>query len=75
MTQPLNHSAEYMSLVAQQLAGYSRRIVVECSFHTLELLVKPDADLGDRFKAWDVETKEFLFVNGWLFTFEDVVVS
>lgn len=34
----------------------------------LFLLVKPDADLNDRFKAWDMDQQEFIMVNGWLFS-------
>jgi hypothetical protein len=36
--------------------------------HTLELLIKPDADLDGTFPAFDRGENEMLSVNGWLFS-------
>jgi hypothetical protein len=53
------------------LDGFTKAILAESIHHTLYLLVKPDADLGERFKAWDMDEQEFIWVNGWLFTCEE----
>ena len=55
------------------LKGYTKEIIAT-NDHGLELflLVQPDADLDDRFKAWDTDCQEFICVNGWLFSIEDV---
>ena len=54
------------------LKGYTKEIIAT-NDHGLELflLVQPDADLDDRFKAWDTDCQEFIRVNGWLFSIED----
>ena len=53
------------------LHGYTKEVMADCSEHTLLLLVEPDTDLDSRFKAWDTEEQEWLYVNGWLFSFEE----
>ena len=35
--------------------------------YELFLLVKPDTDYDDTFRAWDTDAQEFIRVNGWLF--------
>lgn len=52
------------------LEGFTKEIVASNNEMDLYLLVKPDADLGDTFKAWDTDNQEFLRVNGWLFSIE-----
>jgi hypothetical protein len=52
------------------LDGFTKEVVAENEHHSLFLLVRPDADLDDRFKAWDTDEQEFIFVNGWLFSIE-----
>ncbi|MBY5581869.1 hypothetical protein [Rhizobium leguminosarum] len=54
------------------LDGFTREIIADSGNHTLYLLVKPTTDFGDRFKAWDMDEQEYIHVNGWLFTCEDV---
>jgi len=55
------------------LAGFTREILASadggCELH---LFVQPDADLDGRFKAYDADECEFIAVNGWLFSIEDV---
>lgn len=53
------------------LQGFTRAVTADSDMVTLSLLIKPDTDLDDRFKAWDTEEQEFIMVNGWLFTVED----
>ncbi len=38
--------------------------------HELDLLVKSGADLDDRYKAWDLDANEYLWINGWMFSTE-----
>lgn len=51
--------------------GYTRAVLAESDFHSIELLVKPDVDFDDQFTAWDVVKGEWLIINGWNFTFEE----
>jgi hypothetical protein len=53
------------------LEGYTQEIIAESDAVTLYLLIRPDTDLDDTFKAWDTDEQEFIRVNGWLFTFDD----
>lgn len=34
------------------------------------ILVKPETDFDDTFKAWDMDNQEFVKLNGWLWIFE-----
>ena len=38
----------------------------------LFVLVKPDADLDGIFKAWDTDNQQWIIINGWTFTAEEV---
>ncbi len=49
------------------LQGFTKEIVLESESLTLFLLVRPETDLGERFKAWDTDNQEFIRVSGWLF--------
>lgn len=57
------------------LHGFTREVVADCDQYTLFLLVKPETEFDDRFKAWDMDGQEFIMVNGWLFTVEDVATE
>lgn len=50
--------------------GYTQAIMASGGCYDLELLIKPDTDLDDRFTAFDVDNGEYLAINGWLFSFE-----
>lgn len=52
------------------LEGFTQEVIAESDAVTLCLLVKPDTDFDDRFKAWDTDCQEWLWVNGWLFCTE-----
>lgn len=54
------------------LSGYTKEIHGYSDQCELFLLVKPDTDLDDSFKAWDMDEQEFIRVHGWLFLFEDM---
>lgn len=47
--------------------GFTKEVALENEHLTLFLLVRPDTDLDDRFKAWDTDAQEYITVNGWLF--------
>ncbi len=50
------------------LEGFTKEVVLESESLTLFLLVRPETDLGEQFKAWDADNQEFIRVNGWLFS-------
>ena len=52
------------------LEGFTEEITLTAAEHELYLLIKPDTDLDSRFKAWDTDCREFISVNGWLFSQE-----
>jgi hypothetical protein len=52
------------------LEGFTEQIVAAGNGIELYLLVKPGTDLDSRFKAWDADNQEFVWVNGWLFAIE-----
>ena len=53
------------------LEGFTKEVEANCAQCTLYLLVKPETDLDSRFKAWDTDAQEWIFVNGWLFSIEE----
>jgi len=46
-------------------AGYTKRVYIEGGMEDGNFLVKPDADLDSRFKAWAIDWSSWTFVNGW----------
>ena len=50
----------------------TRDVLADGGPYTLELRIPVDADRDGRFKAECLDTGETLWVNGWLFTFEDL---
>ena len=49
------------------LDGYTKEVQLEnYQGDELYLLVKPDTDLGESFKAWCTDEQEFIRVSGWL---------
>lgn len=50
------------------LHGFTREITMHGDFHTLFLLVRPDVDFDDTFRAWDMDQQEWLNVNGWMYS-------
>ncbi|MGZ2448487.1 hypothetical protein ACVIRO_001241 [Rhizobium ruizarguesonis] len=54
------------------LAGFTREVMAAGGDYELHLFIKPDTDVGERFKAYDADECEWLNVNGWLFTVEDI---
>ncbi len=52
--------------------GYTQEIIAMGGRFDLSLLIKPETDLEDSFRAWDMDEQEFIRVNGWNFEIEDV---
>jgi hypothetical protein len=48
------------------LAGYTEEVFIEYKGMTINVLAMPNQDLSQRFKAWDMNQQEFIFINGWL---------
>ena len=44
---------------------YTRLVLIEREHDEFAALVKPDTDFDDRFKAFDIDNNEWLWVNGW----------
>jgi hypothetical protein len=63
-----------MSDNAAVLEGYTLELMAYAPMFDLHLSVKPDTDLDDRFRAWDHDAQEWIMVNGWMATFEEVDV-
>ena len=51
-------------------AGFTVSILASSDEHDLTLLIRPDTDTEDRFKAWCCDEQEFLNINGWMFDVE-----
>jgi hypothetical protein len=54
------------------LDGYTKELMAYSDGADMFILVKPDTDLDSRFKAWDSDNQEWVYINGWLFTFENI---
>lgn len=54
------------------LDGFTREVMAVSDGCDLHLLVKPETDFSDCFKAWDCDEQAFIRVNGWLFTYDDI---
>lgn len=55
------------------LARYTKEIVAHAETgpeRDLHLLIEPNTDLDSCFKAWDTDEQEFLWINGWMFTYD-----
>jgi hypothetical protein len=57
------------------LYGFTKDLMAYSDNADLHILVQPNTDLDDRFKAWDCDEQEWIRVNGWLFTFEPATVD
>lgn len=51
---------------AATMAGYNTPITADSSAGCLALYIREDADLDGRFRAWDCENQEYIYLNGWL---------
>lgn len=56
------------------LAGFTREIIAQAAEYELHLFVMPDADLDGSFKAYDADECQWIRVNGWLFSYEQIAL-
>lgn len=61
-----------MSDTTAILAGFTKELIADGGEFSLHIFVKPDTDLDGSFKVYDADECEFLKINGWLFSFEEV---
>lgn len=47
---------------------FTKTVTLENDYYLLSLAVEPDTDLDTRFKAWDLDCNECVYVNGYMFT-------
>lgn len=52
------------------LMGYTVNVSASAGEYDLNLLIRPNTDTGDCFKAWCCDEQEFISVNGWMFDIE-----
>ena len=52
------------------LDGYTVEYMAHTVDYDFHILVEPEADLDDTFKAWHCDTQQYVKVHGWLFQFE-----
>ena len=57
---------------AEEPHRYTEELEAYCPECDMLIRVKPGTDLDGTFKAWDVETEEFVTINGWMWKFEEV---
>lgn len=46
--------------------GFIQEVATDTDFH---FLIKPGTDLKSRFRAWDMDEQDWIWVNGWEFSF------
>lgn len=74
MTSHTRNQGDYaMTVQAALLMGFSSEADIVMGPYDLSLMVKPDTDFDSRFKAFDVDAGEWIYVNGWLI--EDLTVE
>jgi hypothetical protein len=61
-----------MNNVTAHEQGFTKQVVADAPEYTLNLLICPGTDYDDRFRAWDMDEQEWLWVNGWMFDINDV---
>lgn len=54
------------------LQGYTKEYFASCDECDMPILVRPNTNFDDRFKAWDMDEQEFIHINGWLWIFEPI---
>lgn len=47
------------------LAGFTKEIEFSLGPHDMHCFIHPDAEIDDRFKAYDADACEWIMVNGW----------
>lgn len=62
----------YLIAGQAQPAGYTAEYVATSRDNAMRILLAPSADLDGVVLAWDMECREFINLNGWLWEFERI---
>jgi hypothetical protein len=54
------------------LAGFTREVMANSDAGEMHIFIKPDADLDGRFKAYNADDCEWVVLNGWLWSFDEI---
>lgn len=54
------------------LDGHTEGYHLTSREYELFVLVRPGTDLSEAFRAWDMDSQEFIHVKGWLFSSERI---
>jgi len=52
--------------------GYTEPFIADCTEYNLEIMVRPETDMQDTFKAYDLTCDRFVKLNGWLWDFQEI---
>ena len=52
--------------------GYTEPFIADCAAYNLEIMVRPNEDMEGTFRAYDLTCDQFVKINGWLWTFEEI---
>ncbi len=67
----VEENGDWRGAAAARVKGFTRRVYIDAGMEGFEALVKPDADLDGKFKAWDLDNGEWLAVIGCNCLIED----
>lgn len=54
------------------LDGFTEQYMAYCDICDLFILVEPGTDFDTRFKAWNSDEQEYVWINGWLWRLERI---
>ena len=54
------------------LDGYTQELLANRLGKETHILVKPDTNFRELFKAWNCDEQKYIYLEGWLYTFEPV---
>lgn len=52
--------------IAAHEKGFTREYNIGAGAYDLHVMVRPEQDFDDRFPAFDIESGEWIAINGWL---------
>ena len=61
-----------MSDNAAVMDGYTKELLAYPLNKETHILVKPDTDLSDLVRVWNCDEQKYIYLEGWLYTFEPV---
>jgi hypothetical protein len=54
------------------MSGYTKPVMAVCDQHEFACLIKPDSDIDNVVKVFNTDDQEWIKLNGWLWTFEEM---